>query len=154
MTISKKVRFEDLFPIIEETVSKGNQFSFCAFGISMLPYIRNGKDLVTLGPVEKDLKANDIVFYRRPNGQFVLHRIIRTRPDGSFDLCGDNQYSIEKGVLRSQVIAKFISLERNGKIIRPKDFSSRIWCFFLPLRRFMIHVKSSLSYRVQKLIKK
>lgn len=154
MTVNKKVRFEELYPIIEETVTKGNQFSFCAFGVSMLPYIRNGKDLVTLGPNKGDLKANDIVFYRRANGQFVLHRIVRVRKDQSFDLCGDNQYSIEKGVLKSQIIAKFVLLERNGKTIRPDDFSSRIWCFFLPCRRLVLHVWRSLSFRVKKLIKK
>lgn len=148
MTINKKVRFEELFPIIEETISAGNQFSFCAFGKSMLPFIRDGKDTVTLGPVVGDVKSGDVIFYRRDNKQFVLHRVIRVREDGTCDLCGDNQYIIEKGVRPDQIIAILVRLERNGKEIRLHSPSVRIRRFFLPLRRFILHVKSAVKRRI------
>lgn len=153
MTTNKKVRFEDLFPIIEETVERGNQFTFCAFGSSMLPYIRDGKDLVTLGPAKSAFKKNDIIFYRRANGQFVLHRIVKVHSNGNCDLCGDNQFRIEKNLPQNQIIAKLVFIQRNGKTILPLGFSSRVWCFFLPLRRFLLHVKSAIIFRVHKLIK-
>ncbi len=154
MTTNKKVRFEDIFPIIEETVAKGNQFSFCAFGISMLPFIRNGKDIVTLGPIQGILKVNDIIFYRRENGQFVLHRIVKIHSDGKYDLCGDNQFHIEKNVASSQIIAKLIFLERNGRKIHLNRLPSKIWCLILPIRRFLLHLKSAISWRMRKLFRK
>ena len=154
MKINKRVNFEELFPIIEETIKSGNQFTFCAFGISMLPFIRNGKDIVTLGPIKSELKKNDIIFYRRANGQFVLHRIINKASDESFDLCGDNQYYIEKGICTKQIIAKLDCLERNGKQIDLSSFKVRLWCFLLPLRRFLLHVKSAIRWRLRKLFKK
>ena len=154
MKTNKKVCFEELFPIIEETIKSGNQFSFCAFGISMLPFIRNGKDIVTLGPVKNELKANDIIFYRRPNGQFVLHRIVNVRSDKGYDLCGDNQYVIEKNVREEQIIAKLDRLEKNGKQIELSSFQARLWCRYLPLHRFFLHVKSAIRYRIKKLFKK
>ena len=154
MKTNKKVCFEELFPIIEETIKSGNQFSVCAFGISMLPFIRNGKDIVTLGPVKNELKANDIIFYRRPNGQFVLHRIVNVRSDNGYDLCGDNQYVIEKNVREEQIIAKLDRLEKNGKQIELSSFKARLWCRYLPLHRFFLHVKSAIRYRIKKLFKK
>ncbi|MBE6712629.1 MAG: hypothetical protein E7580_03790 [Ruminococcaceae bacterium] len=154
MKANKKVRFEELYPIIEETLARGDRFSFCAFGVSMLPYIRNGKDVVTLGPVTDEYKPFDIIFYRRESGQFVLHRIVRVCSDGTFDLCGDNQFRIEKGIKREQIIAKLVGLERNGKNIDLSSAMTRIWCFFLPVRRFFLHLKSAAKYRIQKLIKK
>lgn len=145
----KKVSFEDLYPLILDTVDAGNEFSFIAFGQSMLPTIRNGLDLVTLGPVKDNLCKNDIIFYRRNSGQFVLHRIVRVGED-SFDLCGDNQYCIEKGIHREQIIAKLVRLERNGETLSPAALSSRLFCALLPLRRFWIHGKSFLKSRLLK----
>lgn len=154
MITNKKASFEELYPIIQETVEQGNSFSFCAFGRSMLPYIRNGKDLVVLGPTQNPIKRHDVVFYRRDNGRFVLHRVLKVYPDGSCDLCGDNQFSIEKGIRAHQIIAKLIRVERNGRVILPNSFSSKAFCFFLPLRRFYLHVKSSVKHRILKAFKK
>ena len=146
--ISKKVSFENLYPIIESTIKRGNEFSFCAFGRSMLPFIRDGKDVVTLGPTTDSLKVNDVVFYRRDNGQFVLHRIIRARRDGTYDLCGDNQGYVEKGVEPRQIIAKLVRIERNGKTVSLRSFSAKLWYLRLPVRRFLIHVKCALRRRL------
>ncbi len=148
MTMTEKVRFQDLFPIIERTLASNNTFTFCAFGISMLPFIRNGKDLVTLGAVTEKLSKNDVIFYRRANGQFVLHRIIKVCSDGTYHLCGDNQYSVEKGIENSQVIAKLVRLEKDGKEIALHSPSRRFWYFLLPLRRFFLHAKSAFYYRI------
>lgn len=148
--ISKKVSFENLYPIIESTIKRGNEFSFCAFGRSMLPFIRDGKDLVTLGPVTDSLRVHNIVFYRRDNRQFVLHRIIRVRVDGTYDMCGDNQFSIEKGIRPDQIIAVLVRLERKGKNFPLNSLSVRIWCFFLPLRRFFLHIIRALKHRLFK----
>ena len=153
MITDKKVRFEDLFPIIDATVKGGNSFSFCAFGNSMLPFIRNGKDTVTLGPVRGQLAKNDVIFYRRENGQFVLHRIVEVCRDGSFSLCGDNQFRIERGILKHQIIAKLEKLEREGKEVPLSSFSARLWYSFLPLRRRLLHIKSSVPLRIKKLFK-
>ena len=145
----KKVTFEDLYPIIENTIKAGNEFSFCAFGSSMLPFIRNGKDLVTLGPVSEKLKKRDVIFYRRANGQFVLHRIVAVRENGIYDLCGDNQGYVEKGISHNQIIAKLTRIERDGKEVRLDSFSAKLWYLWLPAHRFLIHVKCALHRRLK-----
>jgi len=154
MKTSKKVCFEELYPIIKDTLSKGDTVSFCAFGTSMLPFIRNGKDLVTLGPAGRDLSAGDIIFYRRNSGQFVLHRIVKVHPEGVYDLCGDNQFAIEKGICQKQVIGKMVGLQRNEKNVALHSLSAKIWFCFLPTRRFLLHVKSAIARRIKGPLKK
>ncbi|MDO5436494.1 MAG: hypothetical protein Q4G19_09010 [Clostridia bacterium] len=40
-------------------------------------HLRGGRDGILLTAVSGPLKKNDVVLYRRANGQFILHRIIR-----------------------------------------------------------------------------
>ena len=144
---NKTVSFEELYPLILEKIEGGYEFSFHAFGRSMLPFIHNGTDLVTLGPVVGPIEKNDVVFYRRDNGKFILHRVIRVRKN-SFDLCGDNQYCVEKGIRKDQILAKLVRLERDGKEIDTKSAKATLFCALLPARRFMIHLISFLRNRL------
>lgn len=144
------VHFRELYPLLSEELRNGNTISFTANGTSMLPFLRGGVDKVTLAPLEEEAKKNDVVFYLRKNGTFVLHRIVKVMPNGMFILCGDNQYSLEKGVRRSDILAKLIYFQHKGKTVRSGGVKERIFCFFLPCRRFLLHVKSFLSSRIKK----
>ena len=154
MTISKSATLEDLYPIIEQKMKEDSSFSFRACGVSMLPYIRDGKDLVTLGKIKEPLKKNDVVFYRRSSGQFVLHRIVKIRDDQKFDLCGDHQFRIERGVLPEQMIAKLVRLERDGKQVFLTSRLTTLWCFLLPVRRFFLRILFPVKSLLKPLFKK
>ncbi|MBR2635195.1 MAG: S24/S26 family peptidase [Clostridia bacterium] len=142
--MNKSIRFEEIIPLIREEIQKGNSFSFTAFGSSMHPYIRGGKDKVCLSPLTSPPKEGDVVFYQRENGAFVLHRIIKIK-NGQYIMCGDNQFSREFGIRAEQIIARLSFVERNGKAIRPSSFSSQCYRFFLPLRRFLLHLRYALK---------
>ena len=141
------VSFAELFPIISETLSAGNSFTFTAFGSSMLPTIIGGKDQVTLSPLSTKIKKNDILFYRRENDVFVLHRVVRRPKNGKIAFCGDNQYQIEY-IHESQIIAKLTKISRNKKEISITSYSNKVRCFFLPWRRFYLHAKAFLRNRI------
>lgn len=147
---SKSAHFSDLFPIIEKAVQNGDSFSFCSYGNSMKPFIPNGTHIITLSPIVSELKKNDVVFYRRRSGAFVLHRIIKAEKDGSFTLCGDNQGFLEKGIQRDQIIARLSAMETDGKKIPLHSLSERIHCALLPARRLLIR----LYARARKILKK
>ncbi len=149
-----KVNFQDLFPIIQEAVSAGKTFSFRATGVSMRPYIKGGSDLVTLGPVTSELHKNDVVFYRRKSGQFVLHRIIKIEQNNRILLCGDNQFVIEQDISKEQIFAKLIKVEKKNKTVLPDSFFSKSWCFFLPVRRFILKTLFPIKVFIKNLIKK
>lgn len=90
--------YEMLEPIIREKLSMGGRVIIKPKGTSMLPLIRQGIDEVELSPLPSGrLKKYDIPFYKRKNGQFVLHRIVRVKKD-SYVLCGDNQNELEFGI--------------------------------------------------------
>ncbi len=140
----ERLSFEALYPLIRESMDHGDSFRFTAFGNSMHPFIKGGIDRVCLSPVREDVKKYDIIFYRRDNGMFVLHRVIGIE-NGAFILCGDNQYSVEEGILPRQILAILTEIERNGKIVPLSSLSHKIWCHSLFMRRFWLHVKSYIS---------
>ncbi len=85
---------------------KIDEIGFCIVtptGNSMLPLIEEGKDTVKIVPVTVPLKKYDVILYRRPNGKYVLHRIVKITKKG-YVLCGDNQVGLEKYVKDGWVI--------------------------------------------------
>ena len=98
----------EMVEMIKEVISTDGEFRLYPRGTSMLPLIVEGKDSVVLAKPSL-LCVGDVVLYKRQNGQFVLHRIIKIKGDNLF-ICGDNQTDIEKGITKSDVIAKVIAV--------------------------------------------
>lgn len=142
----REVRLEQLLPLILETLEKDKTVSFSPRGISMLPMLHQGRDTVTLVPIHRELKKYDLPLYRRDDGAFVLHRIVATGE--TFTCIGDNQYELEHGVRRDQMIAVVTSFTRNGKQVEVTDLRyqlyCRLWHWFRPARRFLSRVKGFL----------
>lgn len=117
--MSEKFKLCDFEPIIREVVQSGGEFVMKTHGTSMLPLLSDGGDGVVL--VNKgDLKVNDVVFYKRESGQYVLHRIVGKRADG-FVMRGDNQIVNEYGVKNDNIIAVMSAYVKNGKRIDVND---------------------------------
>ena len=112
--MNKIVQIEDIVPIIEEQLKSGGKVSFTPRGTSMLPLFRDNVDTVILATPEFALKKYNIVFYRRNNGQYILHRIVKVQKD-SYKIRGDNQVVNEYGISKDNIIAVFVGFKRNGK---------------------------------------
>ena len=86
---------------------------------------------------ERELRKGDIVFYERPGGQFVVHRICGVHGESS-DLIGDGQTEIEHNVRREQIFARVTQVERKGKRLAPGSFwwgfFEKVWIRMIPLR--------------------
>ena len=143
------VAFAELYDVIAEKISSGDSIVFTANGTSMLPLIRGGVDRVTLSPLPDRIRKNDIVFYRRRNGVFVLHRVVRVSRDGSFVFCGDHQFALEKGIQPDQLLAILTALEHDGSDFSFTTFSYRAYCFFLPLRRTVLRTRNFLYRKLR-----
>jgi len=109
--------YSELEPIIREKLALGAEVTIQPKGTSMLPLIRQGLDEVILKLPEGRLKKYDIPFYKRKNGQFVLHRIVKVRRN-DYVLCGDNQTAWEYGITDDMIIGVVCGIKRDGKIIR------------------------------------
>ena len=120
-------KIEDLVPLLLDTLNNNKDFTMPVKGTSMLPFI-NEKNLVTLTK-PNNIKKNDIVFYKRNNGQYVLHRIYQIKKD-YFVLMGDNQTFKEEPIYLNQIIAKVKSIKKKNKIHYLKGFKYKLYLFF------------------------
>ncbi|MBR0445872.1 MAG: S24/S26 family peptidase [Oscillospiraceae bacterium] len=123
-------------------------------GSSMVPFLVHGRDTVYLSKVAQPLKKGDMIFYRRRGGQYVLHRICKVR-DGSYDLVGDGQVAIERGIRPEQILAVVKAVRRKGKLLRKGsflwEFFEHIWLVLRPFRPGIIRVYSCMTgWRRQK----
>ena len=135
-----KISLADYYPLIQETLDQGGTFSLTITGTSMFPFIIGGRDKVTLSPLPEKLKKNDLPLYRRANGAFVLHRIVKVCKDGTYTCCGDHQWWLEKGLRREQMIGLATEYVRKGKKLTNKNVLYRcyrtVWTWVLPLRKY------------------
>ena len=84
-------------------------------GVSMLPLLRQGRDLFIVekrGPGR--LRAGDVVLYRRPPDKYVLHRIVKVRAE-DYVILGDNCVGREYGVTDGDILGVMTGFVRSGK---------------------------------------
>lgn len=117
-------------------------------GTSMLPLLRQRIDTVKL-VAPTNIKKHDVVLYVRNDNTFVLHRVMKITKDG-YTMCGDNQFILEKGIKRNQIIAVMEGYYKEEEYIPTTD------------KNYLKYVKRRcasrrfryLKYLVKKLIKK
>ena len=139
----------DAIDAIEEVLASGGVFRIYPKGTSMLPLLVQTRDSVVLKRREgTPALKNDIAFYRRKNGQFVLHRVMRICPDGTYVMCGDNQCVLEKGIEPSQIIAYVSEIYRKDKKIALGGARYSLYVFFwtkMPIRKTVMLYKRVLA---------
>jgi len=144
---NKHTELDALMPLIRERLDVGQTVTFSPRGTSMLPMLRQGKDTVTLSPLPSKLKKYDLPLYRRENGQYVLHRIVRVGEN--YTCIGDNQFACEETVSHSQMIAVVSSFTRGERSMSVLDFWYRLYCVLhhitRPVRHFFIRVRNKIS---------
>ena len=125
----------------ERFLSENGYYVSTPSGNSMRPFIRGGRDVVTVLPLEKTPRLFDAVLYYRKNGEHVIHRIVGKRAD-VYLIRGDNCYYTER-VPKNKVIGTVHTVQRNNKTIRVQEsvsyrFSVGFWHIIYPIR-FLIH---------------
>ena len=128
----------DAIDAIEAVMASGGEFRMYPRGTSMLPLIVQTRDSVVLKRnFDQAAQKHDIAFYRRDNGQFVLHRVMKICKDGTYVMCGDNQLILEKNIRKEQIIAYVERIYRKDKEICKDDLGYRSFVFWwtrMPLR--------------------
>ena len=113
-------------------------------GDSMMPLIKQDRDLLIIEKPQGRLKKYDVPLYRRDTGEYVLHRILKVRKQ-DYVLCGDHRYRREYGVLDRQIIGVLTGIERKGRYLSVKRAGYRLyvhlWCDFFYLRAFLLWLK-------------
>ena len=135
---------EDSF---ESVLERDGKLIYTNVGDSMLPLIREGRDLLVIEKAAGPLKRLDIPLYRRSSGQYVLHRVLQVRSDG-YVLCGVNRRDREYGVTDQQILGVLTAVIRGGKEISMRSplcrLYAHLWCDFFPLRVLLLRARSFL----------
>ena len=149
-----KIQLADYYPLIREILENGGSFTLTVTGSSMYPFILGNRDQVTLSPITGELKKYDLPLYRREDGAFVLHRIVRVEADGTYTCCGDHQWILERGLRRDQMIAVATAFVRKGRHLTNKNLLYRmycvVWTWMLRLRKLIFSLRPWLKNRVRK----
>ena len=121
----------------EDALARDGKLVYTCVGTSMLPMLRQKRDLLIIEEKVGRLKKYDVPLYRRDSGQYVLHRIVKVCAD-SYVLCGDNQWRREYGVTDEQIIGVLTAFVRDGQEIPVTEKRYRLyvclWCGLFWLR--------------------
>lgn len=132
----------------EEYLKAHGELTYTNVGVSMLPLIKQGRDMFTLTKkTEERCKKYDVVLYRRPPKSYVLHRVVMVRKD-DYVILGDNCLNKEYGIRDEDILGVMTCFVRKGKdySVNHKGYMlySRLWYAIYPLRRMCKLVKIKL----------
>ena len=116
----KKLGDDGIVKIILSKLSCGEKVTLTVTGNSMEPFLFDGTDKVILQKIKEPPKRGDIVFYRRKNGAYVLHRVVRKKGD-IYYFSGDAQRRVEGPIFKNQLLAVCKEVIREEKRVSEKS---------------------------------
>lgn len=126
------MKIDDFILAMKQSFLENKDFVMPINGTSMEPFLHKN-DLVVLRNCN-DIKKNDIVLYKRNNGQYVLHRIFSIKKE-YYVLLGDHQTIKEYPIYKEQIIAKVVGVKKENKDVNLNSFKYKLYLLFF---RFMI----------------
>lgn len=124
----------------EDILNRDGRLIFTNVGDSMMPLIRQNKDLLIIERPKGRLRRLDIPLYKRDNGRYVLHRILKVRAN-DYVMSGNNRWRCEYGIRDHHIIGILTSIVRDGKTIPMSSLKvriySHIWCDAFYIRAIM-----------------
>ena len=139
----------------EEILKEKGFLVYTNVGTSMMPLLRQRRDIIEIRPPKGRCKKYDAVLYKRGK-KYILHRIIKVRP-ADYVIVGDNCISREYGITDDMVLGVMTRVIRNGKEILPDDFWYKVyvhlWVDFYHIRVIILYLHK-LVYKFGHGIKK
>lgn len=135
----------------EEILNHQSSFIIAPKGTSMMPLLREGIDTVQIKKINEPLKKLDVVLFKRIDGTYVLHRIIKIKKD-YYLICGDNQGILEK-VYPNQIIGAMEGYFRAEEYISCTDVNYLKYSKKRTRSRIFRYIRNTLS-RIYHKIKK
>ena len=136
----------------EEEIKKSGRIIYTNVGDSMMPYIKQGRDVLVISEVNGRLNKYDVPLYKRDSGQYVLHRILKVR-ENDYVICGDNRWNKEYGITDRHIIGILTGVIRDGQEIPVTSRKYRIyvhlWCDLFPVRAFILRVYQFVKRRLK-----
>ncbi len=137
---------------IEQYLSENGTLTYSNKGTSMLPLLREGKDMFTLKRKEAErCRVGDVVLYKRPPKDYVLHRVVEVR-ENDYVILGDNCITYEYGITDSDILGVMTGFIRGGREYSIESSGYRLYTFIiLHTKGIRIFTRRGLSWVLRKL---
>ena len=149
--MSNEIKFAD----IESALESEGRYVGMTSGVSMLPMIKSGKDVVVIRKKGKRLGVFDVALYKRSENTYVLHRVIALTDTG-YIIRGDNCYENES-VDENSVIGV---LETYFKGEKQVDLGGKKYLNYVkkrisnyPVRKFFYVTKQKIKRALKKIVR-
>ena len=128
-----------------EYLEEHGELTFSNVGVSMLPMLKQGRDLFTLARKTEDrCHKYDVVLYLSSGGDYVLHRVVKVR-ECDYVILGDNCLNKEYGITDEDILGVLTRFVHRGKEYSVEHRGYRlyaaVWYTIYPLRRFFKKLK-------------
>lgn len=138
----------------EDILNSGETLYYRNVGDSMYPLIVQDRTLLKISPKSNErLKKWDIPLYKRDNGQYVLHRIVKVKKD-EYYLRGDNRIYTEKGIEDRHIIGVLTAIIEDGKEINISPESQRMYILSLYMKYPFKYLNTRFNNLIRKIKKK
>ena len=139
---------------IERQLEEQGYYVSTTVGWSMYPMLRNRRDRIVVLPVGKDrLKKYDLPLYRRPDGKYILHRIIDVK-DGKYIIRGDNTY-VKEHIPDDWILGYVSEFYRADRHVLASSkayrFYAAFWNVIYPFRWLFVKLRGFARRCVRKL---
>ena len=111
-------------------LDQNGSLTYSNVGRSMMPLLKEGRDLFTVERMEGRRKVGDVVLYRRPPDKYVLHRVVEVK-DGSYVILGDNCANREYGITDEDILGVMTGFVRKGKTYTVSCASYRLYTSYI-----------------------
>lgn len=147
----------DLFSAIQELLAEGRQAAFTVTGMSMWPFLCNGRDQVIIELCHpEEIHKGDVILLQTYYGNYLLHRVTKLKKD-SFQTTGDGNCFRDGFFPFSCLRARVVQLVRKGKNIdcglARWKLISFIWMLLFPIRRPLLRLLRKISQMKRKINK-
>lgn len=129
--LPNEVLLEEAGKLLDE----GRDVTFTPLGSSMLPFIRGGKDSVTLRKMPS-AQVGDIVLVRL-SGRYVLHRIIALEGE-KVTLMGDGNLVGTENCRLPDIMGTVTAIQKGKRSVTPGK--GRFWRVLKPFRRYILAI--------------
>lgn len=138
----------------EELLNKDGYIVYTNVGTSMLPLLRQKRDIIEIRKKETArCKKYDVVLYKYGD-RYILHRILKVRPN-DYVICGDHNIWREYGITDAQILGVMVRVIRNKKTIKPDNLWYKLyvhlWCDFYHVRAALLYIRKITGMVLHKL---
>ncbi len=136
-TKNNKITFEEL-------LDTQGYIVYTNIGYSMMPLLRQKKDIIEIRKKETErCKKYDVILYRSGE-KYILHRILKVLPN-EYVVAGDHNTFLDPPVTDNMILGVMSRVIRDGKSITTDNIWYKLyvhlWSDFYPIRVLLIKVK-------------